>query len=109
MPKFIMIYKGEATDPMAMTQEEREAVMGKWAAWMENLGPALADIGTPFGPGASVVDDGSKGAPVPLSGYSIVDAADLNAAMKYAKDHPFLSDGSGKFAIDIFEMMPVPM
>jgi hypothetical protein len=43
-----------------------------------------------------------------LSGYSIVEAGDLNQAASLADGHPFLSEGLGKYAIDVFELMPVP-
>jgi hypothetical protein len=108
MPKFIMIYKGEATDMSEMTPEQGAAVMAKWGAWMEQVGSSLVDVGSPFGPGVSVVDDGSKSSPVSLSGYSIVDAANLDGAQALADGHPYLSDGDGKFAIEIFELMPAP-
>ena len=108
MPRFIMIYKGDATDTADMTEEQAGEVMAKWGAWMEKVGPALSDVGTPFGPGVSVIDDGTTSAPVPLSGYSIVEAPDLAAARHLADGHPYLSEGSGNFAIEIYEMMPVP-
>lgn len=108
MAQFIMIYKGEATDMANMTQEEAAGVMAKWGAWMQKVGPALVDIGTPFGPGISVVDDGTTGAPISLTGYSIVEAGDLNSATELADGHPYLSEGAGNYAIEIFEMMPVP-
>ncbi len=108
MPKFMMIYKGEATDMADMTEEQAAGVMAKWGAWMEKVGPALADIGTPFGPGASVVDDGSAGTAATLTGYSIVEAADLAGATALADGHPYLSEGKGNYAMDIFELMPVP-
>lgn len=109
MPKFMMVYKGEPTDMSAMTQEEVQEVMGKWAAWMQRLGPAMSEMGTPFGPGTSLVDDGTSGTAVSLTGYSIVEAADMAEAQSLAQDHPFLSEGKGDYAIDIFEMLPVPM
>lgn len=108
MAKYIMIYKGEATDTTDMTEAEAAAVMEKWGAWMGNVGGALVDIGTPFGPGVSVVDDGSTGSPVSLSGYSIVEANDLATAQGLVDGHPYLSEGQGNFAIEIYEMMPVP-
>ncbi|MGA9597006.1 MAG: YciI family protein [Acidimicrobiia bacterium] len=108
MPRFIMIYKGEATDTADMTEEQAREVMAKWGAWMEKVGPALSDVGTPFGAGVSVIDNGTTSAPVPLSGYSIVEAPDLAAAQHLADGHPYLSEGSGNFAIEIYEMMPVP-
>ena len=109
MPKFMLVYKGEATDMADMTEEEVQEVMAKWGVWMEKVGPALSDVGTPLGPGTSLVDDGSAGSPVPLTGYSIVEAEDMAEAQSLAKGHPYLSEGKGDYAIDIFEMMAVPM
>ena len=108
MSKYIMIYKGEATDTADMTEEQGREVMAKWGAWMGTVGEALVDVGTPFGEGISVIDDGSTASPVPLSGYSIVEAANLGAARELSKGHPYLSEGAGNFAIEIYEMTPVP-
>jgi len=109
MPQFMLVYKGEATDMADMTEEQSADVMAKWGAWMEGVGSALKDVGSPFGPGASLVDDGTTGAPMAATGYSIVEAASLEAAMGLADGHPYLSEGKGDYAIDIFELMPVPM
>ncbi len=109
MAKFIMLYRGEATDMGDMSPEEQQEVMTKWGEWMQRVGPALSDVGAPFGPGASVVDDGSMASPSSMSGYSIVEAADLDAAKALTSGHPYLSEGKGDYAIDIFELMPVPM
>ena len=108
MSKFILIYKGEATDTANMTPEQAAEVMAKWGAWMEQVGSALVDIGAPFGSGISVVDDGSTTTPISLSGYSIVEAADLGGAQALAAGHPFLSEGNGNFAIEIYEATPIP-
>ena len=109
MAKYIMVYKGEATDMSDMTPEQGQEVMAKWGVWMERIGSGLADIGSPFGPGASVVDDGSAGTAASLTGYSIVEAADMAGAKALADGHPYLSDSGGDYAIDIYELMPVPM
>lgn len=108
MPRYMMIYRGEATDTADMTEEEAQEVMTKWGDWMENVGPALSDVGTPFGQGVSVVDNGSTTEPMALSGYSIVETPDLATAQQLAAGHPYLSEGSGDYAIEIYEMMPVP-
>jgi hypothetical protein len=108
MPNFMLIYKGEATDTSDMSEEQAADVMQKWGVWMEKVGPALADIGAPFGMGVSVVDDGSMGDPTSLTGYSIVTAADLAGAQAHADGHPYLSEGLGNFAIEIYELAPVP-
>jgi len=108
VPKFMMVYKGQATDMSDMTPEQAGDVMAKWGAWMQKVGPALNDIGSPFGPGDSLVDDGSTGTAISLTGYSIVEANDMGAAKQLADGHPYLSEGLGNYAIDIYELMPVP-
>ena len=108
MAKFIMIYRGQATDMSEMTPEQGAEVLAKWQAWMGKVGPALADVGSPFGPGTNLVDDGSTGPALATTGYSIVEAESLDAALKLADGHPYLSEGKGNFSMDIFELMPVP-
>ncbi len=108
MPQFMMVYKGEATDMSEMTPEEGAAVMAKWGIWMERVGAALVDVGTPFSAGESVVDDGTSGAASSLTGYSIVAASSMVEARRLTEGHPYLSESKGDFAIDLFEMMPVP-
>lgn len=108
MPRYMMIYKGEATDMSEMTPEQGAEVMAKWGAWMENVGSALADVGAPFGSSACVVDDGSIGTPAAATGYSIVEADDLAGAEALTQGHPYLSEGKGDYAIDIYELTPVP-
>ena len=108
MSNYIMIYKGEATDTSDMTEEQAGEVMAKWGAWMGKVGGALVDVGSPFGEGISVVDDGSTAAPVSLSGYSVIEAESLSAARALSDGHPYLSEGAGNLAIEIFEMTPAP-
>ncbi len=108
MAKFLMLYKGEATDMADMSPEQAGEVMAKWAAWMGKVGPAVADIGTPLGAGSSVLDNGSTGTAGSLTGYSIIEASDMAAAKVLTDGHPYLSDNDGLYAIDIYEMMPVP-
>ena len=40
--------------------EQGAEVMAKWKAWMGKVGSALTDVGSPFGPGSSLIDDGSR-------------------------------------------------
>ena len=57
----------------------------------------------------SLGGNGTEGIAALLNGYSIVEADNIDAAKKFADGHPFLSEGKGNFAIDIFELMSVPM
>ena len=108
MKKFILLYKGPATKPEDMSEEKRSAIMAKWAEWMTKIGSAMLDMGQPMANGTAVVDDGSAGAATELSGYSIIEAADMESAKVLVADHPFLSDHSGKFSVEVHELLPVP-
>jgi hypothetical protein len=109
MAKYIYIYKGPATDMSDMTEEQSKAVLDAWNLWIHKLGDALIDTGNPLANGISLIDDGSQGTAAQLNGYSIVEAENLAHAKSLAHGHPFLSEGKGNFAIDIFELMPPPM
>ncbi len=108
MAKFILLYNGPATPMEEMSDEQGLAVMERWQAWIGRVGDALVDVGAPMANGEAVVDDGSPGSATPLNGYSIVEATDASAAKELVTDHPFLSDRSGKFSVEIHELLPVP-
>jgi len=108
MSRYMLIYNGKATDPRQMSPEDAAKVMDAWGTWMGAVGPALVDLGTPFGQGTSVVDDGSSADAIELSGYSIVEASSLAEARGLAESHPFLSEGKGNYAVEVYEMLPVP-
>jgi hypothetical protein len=77
MAKFIYLYRGPATPMSDLTPEQGAERMAAFGAWMEKAGAALVDVGSPFGPSASVRDDGAEGTAGDLTGYSIVEADDL--------------------------------
>ena len=109
MADFILLYKGEATDLNEMSEAQAKAVMDGWKVCMEDVGGALKDVGAPMGEGLSLVDDGTTGKPLSLSGYSILTADSLEHAKKLSEKHPFLSEGKGAFAVEIYELTPIPM
>lgn len=109
MSKFLYLYRGPAT-PMAEFTPEQSAEQTKaWGDWMGRVGSALVDGGAPFAARAAVGDDGSSPAPSDQNGYSIVEAESLEAARTLLKGHPFLSEGKGRFSVEIFELAPVSM
>jgi hypothetical protein len=81
--------------------------MRAWEAWMGKVGSALVDGGSPFGARTAVCDDGTTPAPADLNGYTIVEAASLDAARGLVDGHPFLSEGKGRFTVDVFELLPM--
>src|SRR5881392_4184558 len=68
---------------------------------------AMVDGGAPFGARATVSDDGTSPAPSDQNGYTIVEAGSLDGARALTDGHPFLSEGKGRFTIEIFELVPM--
>ena len=109
MKKFILLYNGPATPAEEMTQEQGEKVMAGWRSWMEKTGDGLVDVGLPMGDGHAIVDDGSEGDATPISGYTIIQAEDMDGAVALVDGHPFLSDKTGAFSVEVYELLPLPM
>jgi hypothetical protein len=105
--KFIYLYRGPATPMSDLTEEQGAERMAAFGAWMEKVGAALVDGGSPFGSSASVHDDGTEGKTGDLTGYTILEARDLAAARALTEGLPFLSSRDGKHAVEIFELLPM--
>lgn len=98
MAKFALIFHGGS---MPESEEESAKVMAAWGVWMEGLGPALIDPGNPLGASTTINADGSTtdgGGTNPASGYTLVDADSLDAAVVLAKACPIL-DGGGSIEV----------
>jgi hypothetical protein len=107
MAKFIYLYRGPATPTAEVTPEQGAARMAAFGAWMEKVGTALVDVGSPFGSSVSVRDDGTQGPAGDLIGYTIVEADDLDGAKAFTDGLPFLSNSDGTCAVEIFELLPM--
>jgi hypothetical protein len=103
MSKFLYLYRG----PVTMDGPPDPEVLAAWNTWIEKTGPALVDVGAPVAPRTAVVDDGSTREPSDQNGYSIVEAPDLEAAKALLDNHPFLREGKGRFAVEIFDVIPM--
>ncbi len=104
MPKFLLAYHGGK----APTQPaEIEATMAAWQSWFGGMGAAVVDGGSPVGMSRTVTPDGvtGDGGANPISGYSVVEAPDHDAACEMAKGCPMVTDGSGSVEVaEIHEM-----
>jgi hypothetical protein len=103
MSSYVLAYTGGS---MPENEEEQNAVMAAWGAWIGGLGDALTDAGNPFGPSSTIATDGSvsEGGASHLTGYSILTADSLDAAAAAVKDCPQLSSGG---SVEIYEVFPV--
>ena len=107
MSKYLLLYHGPATPMDDFTPEQSAEQMRAWGEWMGKAGPALVDGGAPFGQRTAVSDDGTSPAPSDQNGYTIVEAGSLDGARALTDGHPFLSEGKGRFTIEIFELVPM--
>jgi len=105
MTKYVLAYHGGG---MPATPEEGAKVMAAWGAWMGGLGAALVDGGNPTGPAKTIAKDGKVsdgGGPNPITGYSIVEAQSLDAAVKMASTCPILMSGGSVEVAETFNVM----
>ena len=105
MANFVLLYSGGG---MPETQAEIAQVMQAWGAWFGQLGSALVDGGNPFTPVAKrIAKDGSvSDAPAGIaSGYSIIKADSLDAAVALAKACPVLLGGAQITVLETFPAM----
>ncbi|MCF2905933.1 hypothetical protein L0666_13115 [Octadecabacter sp. CECT 8868] len=102
MPKFLFVYHGGG---MPETPEEGAKAMAAWGAWYESMGAATVDGGAPVGQSHTVSADGhvENGGSNPVSGYTVIQAADYAEACAHAKSNPMVVDGSG--SVEVAEMI----
>jgi hypothetical protein len=104
LAKYMFAYSGGKG--VAEDETERNAQYARWGQWFGALGAAVVDggaaIGTAraVGPGGSVSEGGSRG----LTGYSVVSADSLDAAVELAKGCPVLEIGG---AVDVHEAIAI--
>lgn len=98
MPKFIFAYHG---GKMPETEAEIAAEMQRWSDWMKGLGEALVDPGNPVGISKTVSVDGvaDDGGANPVSGYSLVIADNMDAALTMALGCPMVTQGHGSIEV----------
>jgi hypothetical protein len=101
MSEFVYLYRnGEKLSPEQMQQQ-----MGRWVAWMKELGEkgALKNPGHPLessgklvsGPKKAVTDGLFAEAKDVIGGYTLVEAKDLDHAVELAMGCPIFHSGGG--------------
>ena len=114
MSDYFIAYRGGRKPE---SPEEGAKLMGGWKAWIGGLGDAVVNPGTPLGKSSFVSSDGviDGGGAEPLSGYTIIRADSIDAAVEMIKDCPHLDIGgtlevaeiiAAQFIICSFPPMP---
>ncbi len=93
MNQYIFAYHG-GKKPESPEAGARE--MERWKAWITDLGNAVINPGTPLGESRTVSAQGvTAGAgDNPMIGFSIIQADNMEAALKMAQSCPFLEQGT---------------
>ena len=102
MAQFGLLYVGE---PQFDDPQEAQAHQKQWFDWIGSLGDAIVNPGIPMGPPTRVTADGVFPGPTEgrLTGLTIVEAEDMDAAIEMAKTSPFV-DVATVDVVQIFQM-----
>jgi hypothetical protein len=91
MERFLIVYRGApGSTPEASTRD-----LQRWTTWFESLGANAVDRGS-FSAAAVEIPSrllGPKESTSSLSGYSVIAAADFNAAVRLAEACPIFDEG----------------
>lgn len=93
MANYLLVYHGGGempSDPEAAAKS-----MDAWMSWFGKLGAAVVDGGNPVGRNWTITKDGTNedGGPNPASGYSVISADSMQAALEMASGCPIIADG----------------
>jgi hypothetical protein len=104
MANYLFSYHGGGAPE---SEEEGARVMAAWTDWFAGLGAAVVDGGNPVSVSKTIASDGSVsdgGGSNPTTGYSILAADSLEAAVAMAQGCPHLASGG---SVEVAETMAV--
>ena len=95
MSNYVLLYTGGG---MPANETERKKITDEWMEWYKKIDQAVVDQGNPFSPmaknitGDGRINDGPAGSMI--TGYTIIKAMSLDAAVQLAKSCPALKSGA---------------
>ncbi len=109
MKKFMILYLAPvaAEQQMNVSPEEMKKGMEPWLAWFKKQGKAIVDMGAPMGMGMHFSKRGSSKGKTEITGYTIVQAEDMDAVKAMVEGHPHFM--LPKATIEVLEIMPMQM
>jgi hypothetical protein len=106
MANYLLAYHGGGG--MAQDEAARNKLMAQWGKWFQDLGSALVDGGNPVMKAKTITSKGGVsdgGGQNPVSGYSVIKADNLDAAVTLAKGCPVLAGGGSIEVAETFNSM----
>ena len=102
MTKYLLVFYGGAN---ASTPAAENKSMDAWMGWFGKLGKAVVDMGAPTAPGKIIRASGMRAVGKdPVTGYTIIQAADMKAAVELAKGTPNIPAGG---SVAVYEILPM--
>ena len=106
----MVIYHAPAAWVEQMQQvspEDMKKGMESWMTWAAGIGDGLVDMGTPLAGGLRMSTSGSSPSDREVTGYSILQAENMDAAEAMLSGHPHLAWAEG-CEIEVHEALPLP-
>ena len=97
--KYVLMFTSDPAQLADVSEEDAQAVYGKIYAWFQENGALITDSGAELQPvetattvkhGGVVVDGPFNEAKEVIGGFSVIDVADMDAAIALAKTWPHL-------------------
>lgn len=113
MPKFMFVYRESSAQPEDVSPEEMQKVFQSWmdwinsameAGWMVEAGDALKPEVKMVSAGMTITDGPFPESKELVGGYSMVEAADIEAAAKLTEGCPVFEVGG---RVEVRELMNV--
>jgi len=104
MSQYIMVYLG---GDKPSSPEEGKKHFAKYMEWLASLGDSVVSPANPLKNTSTVSSDGAvvDGGSSTMSGYTIIEADSMEAALSSAKTCPFLEMGG---SLEVSELVQMP-
>jgi hypothetical protein len=103
MPQYVLAYLG-GNQPSS--PEEGQQHFAKYQQWLASLGDSAVSPANPFKDTHTINPDGAvtTGSTTSMSGYTIIEADSMEAALEMAKACPFLEIGGSLEVSELVQM-----
>ncbi len=104
MPQYIISYLGGG---QPSSPEEGRQHFARYQAWLSSLGESAVSPANPFKNTHLINPDGTvtAGSQTTMSGYTIIEAESMEAALTIARACPFIDIGG---SLEVSELVPMP-
>lgn len=110
MKKYLILYYSQTSAEERIGQasiDKMKTSMAEWMEWKNRHGDALVEFGSPVKPSKKLDKGNVEDDQGWTTGYSLIQAKDLDQAVEIMKDHPNFKNPDGP-GIEILEYVSMP-